>query len=74
MEEADDLIRQAGTTVDEDARFELYSQAQRLHIDNASWIWIGARYFNLAIGSDIEGYVAFPDTRTRYWHLYRDSE
>lgn len=74
LEEADELIREAGTTVDEDARFELYSAAQRLHIDNASWIWIGARYFTLAIGADIEGYVAFPDTRTRYWHLYRDSQ
>ena len=74
LEEADALIREAGTTVDEDARFELYSQAQHLHIDNASWIWLGARYFNLAIGSDIAGYIAFPDTRTRYWHLYRDSE
>lgn len=74
LEEADALIREAGTTVDEDARFELYRQAQHLHIDNASWIWLGARYFNLAIGSDIEGYIAFPDTRTRYWHLYRDSE
>ena len=74
LEEADELIREAGTTVDEDARFELYSQAQRLHIENASWIWLGARYFNLAIGSDIEGYISFPDTRTRYWHLYRDSE
>jgi peptide/nickel transport system substrate-binding protein len=74
LEEADELIRQAGTTVDEDERFRLYSEAQRLHIDNASWIWLGARYFNLAIGSDIAGYVAFPDTRTRYWHLYRDIE
>ena len=74
LQEADDLVREAGTTVDEEARFALYSQAQRLHIDNASWIWLGARYFNLAIGSDIAGYVAFPDTRTRYWHLYRDIE
>ena len=74
LEEADAVVREAGTTVDEEARFALYSEAQRLHIDNASWIWLGARYFNLAIGSDIAGYVAFPDTRTRYWHLYRDLE
>ncbi len=74
LEEADALVQEAGITADEEERFKLYSEAQRLHIDNASWIWIGARYFNLAIGSDIAGYIAFPDTRTRYWHMYREAE
>jgi peptide/nickel transport system substrate-binding protein len=70
--EADELVEQAAQERDETRRNELYSEAQRLMIEDAPWVWICARNMNRAMGDDIMGHIEYPDNRYRYQQLWRE--
>jgi peptide/nickel transport system substrate-binding protein len=70
--EVDELIELAKVEQDDAKRAELYSEAQKLIVEDAPWAFIAARNFNAAMREDISGYVHFPDSRYRYWLMYRE--
>jgi peptide/nickel transport system substrate-binding protein len=70
--EADELVAQASREPDEAKRNELYSEAQRLLIEDAPWVWICARNMNRAMRDDIQGFIEYPDNRYRYQQLWRE--
>jgi len=67
----DELVNQAMVERDEAKRNKLYSEAQRLVIEDAPWAFICARNGNRAMRSDIQGFIEYPDNRYRYQQLWR---
>jgi peptide/nickel transport system substrate-binding protein len=73
-EEVDEFVGQAIVERDDTRRNELYSEAQRLIIEDAPWAFIAARHGNRAMRDDIQGFVEYPDNRYRYEQLWRGEE
>jgi peptide/nickel transport system substrate-binding protein len=67
----DELVAKGIKERDEAERFKLYSEAQRLVMEDAPWALIACRNANRVMRDDIEGYIHFPDNRYRYQDLWR---
>ncbi|MDQ6524034.1 ABC transporter substrate-binding protein [Nocardioides sp. LHD-245] len=65
------LIQQANVITDEEQRCDLIKQAQRIHLEDASWIYSAEIGGHEAMGEDIEGWVWHPDNHERWADLSR---
>ena len=65
------LIKQANVITDEEERCALIDEAQRIHVDDASWIYSAEIGAHEAMAEDIEGWVWHPDNHERWADLSR---
>lgn len=63
----DEMLDQANLTVDTKARLKILEQVQNFIIDDVAWIFVAQPNFNIAVRSNIEGYV---HQNTELHHLW----
>jgi len=59
-ETVDSLIREAATVNDMDERVRLYKEAQQLIVEDAAYIYLFQRNYQLAMREEVKGYVYNP--------------
>ncbi len=67
-ERMDELLPEARSTIDVEARHELYNEAQRILLDEAPMIWVAVDNLIEGISPRLKGYKQSPFTR-RSWSL-----
>jgi peptide/nickel transport system substrate-binding protein len=65
------LIQQANVITDENERCALIDEAQRLHLDDATWVYAAEIGGHEAMAEGIEGWVWNPDNHERWYDLHR---
>lgn len=65
------LVEEGNTTTDEEARCELFDEAQRMHVEDASWVYGAMMGTHLAQAPDMEGWVWWADNNPRWSDLRR---
>lgn len=59
-EKVDELIREAAQVTDQEKRTELYQQAQKIVVDEAPYVYLFQRNYQLPMRDDVKGYVYNP--------------
>lgn len=72
-EEYDALVIEANQTLDADARCDLLTQAQEIHMADAPWLYGVWQDTVKVMGDDIDGWVWHGDQHARWYDLERSS-
>jgi peptide/nickel transport system substrate-binding protein len=67
-----DLVERGNQTLDTDERCELFDEAQRIHVEDASWVYGAMMGTHLAQKPELDGWVWWADNHPRWVDLHRN--
>ena len=62
----DSLVDEARTVADFDERYEIYSQANQILVDEAPYVYFYSRQYTRAYSDSVQGYVLRPDNSNQF--------
>lgn len=66
------LVEAGNKTLDPQRRCELFLEAQRLHVQDASWVYGAMMGTHVAQKNELNGWVWWADNNVRWYDLYRE--
>lgn len=66
------LVEEGNRTLDQETRCELFREAQRLHLEDASWVYGAMMGTHVAQKDELNGWVWWADNNVRWYDLYRE--
>jgi ABC-type transport system substrate-binding protein len=66
------LVEAGNKTLDPQRRCELFLEAQRLHVEDAAWVYGAMMGTHVAQKNELNGWVWWADNNVRWYDLYRE--
>ena len=66
------LVEEGNKTLDQARRCEVFLEAQRLHVEDASWVYGAMMGTHVAQKSELNGWVWWADNNVRWYDLFRE--